>query len=131
MMGPSTEYRGEVAARLREVGSEDELDGLLAEMSIEVERDVALGNQDQPAEDVLASVEAWAGMVSYVLAFYYAPASPWPFRSAGWDKRIVARVRTTARLLQGPMQAVRAAMGAASFSISVGFPWGVSVGLSW
>jgi hypothetical protein len=130
MEGPSTEYREQIYAKLEAVSTEDELEGLLEELSADLERDLSEVDVED-ADDVLASVEAWTALISHAVAYFYAPRSPWPNPFGGWDKKVVARLRSTAGKLHGPLQNVRNALGAQSYSISVGFPWGVSLGLSW
>jgi hypothetical protein len=130
MDGPSTGYREQIFAKLEAVSTEDELDGLLEELSTDLERDLSEVDSGN-ADDVLASVEAWTALISHAVAYYYAPRSPWPNPFAGWDKKVVARLRGTAGKLHGPLQNVRSAVGAQSYSISIAFPLGVSVGLSW
>lgn len=83
------------------------------------------------ANEVLATVEEWASVVSYVLATVYGPASPMPRRLVGWTKTVTARLQRITKLLLTPLSAAAQVTGASSWSISVAFPWGVSVGLSW
>jgi hypothetical protein len=81
--------------------------------------------------DLLAAVQAWAGLASAVVAQVYAPASPWPRSIAGWGKKATAAIQKVTKLLLGPLQVAAKAVGAGSWSISVGFPWGVSIGVGW
>jgi hypothetical protein len=114
---------------------EQNLDGLLGQledqMSQAIEADARFESLTvEDAEEQLAAIDAWAGLISSVIGRVYAPASPWPRRAAGWDKRIVKRLRRMANKLRAALVPVAAALGAVHFSISVGFPWGIAIGLS-
>ncbi|MDN5762433.1 MAG: hypothetical protein L0H41_08975 [Microlunatus sp.] len=114
---------------------EQELDEVLGQLEDEMSQSIDIGARvetltEEEAEDQLAAVDAWAGLISSVIGRAYAPASPWPRRSAGWDKRIVKRLRRMATKLRAALAPVSSALGAVHFSISVGFPWGIAIGLS-
>lgn len=134
MNGPTEELRALVGGQLqalREEGSEDHLDGFLAEIESLVQGDIDHGFDDQDPIELLAAVDAWAGLASHVMSGFYAPASPWPRSVAGWGTKALKRLRSICVTLQSALQAAATALGAASWSISVGFPWGISVGVSW
>jgi hypothetical protein len=84
----------------------------------------------QPAEALLAAVDAWAGVASYAVVAFYAPASPWR-REAGWGEAAVKRLRAIADALADALRIAASVLKALSWTVSVGFPWGVSVGLTW
>lgn len=114
---------------------EQELDEFLAHLEDRMSQSIDIGARFETltveeAEDKLAAIDAWAGLISSVIGRVYAPASPWPRRSAGWDKRIVKRLRRMATKLRAALAPVASALGAVHFSISVGFPWGIAIGLS-
>lgn len=114
---------------------EQELDRFLEHLEGEMAQSIDAGARFEAltvdeAEDQLAAVDAWAGLISSVIGRVYAPSSPWPRRSAGWDKRIVKRLRRMASKLRAALAPVASALGAVHFSISVGFPWGIAIGLS-
>lgn len=87
------------------------------------------------AERMLASVEAWASIVSHLTNEAYTgplrEIGALKQRLVGWSRGIAARLTELAELLAGYLQEAMQALHASSFSISVGFPLGVSVGLSW
>jgi hypothetical protein len=87
--------------------------------------------EDDPALQLLAGVNAWASLISGAVAYTYAPASPWPRRLTGWGQKIAGRLQWLTNLLLRPLAAAGRALGASSWSISLSFPWGVSVGLNW
>jgi hypothetical protein len=140
---PSDELRMHVT-RMLEDGSleggpdgaaEEALEAVLAR--IEADMDKSLGDEspheelsEEAGEDQLAVIDAWAALISHAVARAYAPASPWPSRRAGWSGRIVKRLRRMAGKLRKPLGKVVKALKAVSASISVSFPWGISVGVS-
>jgi len=89
----------------------------------------ALGEEE--GRDLLAAVDAWAGLASAVVARTYAPASPWRRNVAGWGKKATAALQRITKLLLTPLQVAATALGASSWSIGIGFPWGISISLSW
>lgn len=88
-----------------------------------------------PASDLQAvrgfapEVEAWAGLMSYVVLETYGPHSA--MRHAGWYADVPRRLRRTCGRLSGPLRWVAGKTGALGFSVGVSFPGGVSVSLSW
>jgi hypothetical protein len=128
--GPRPELRAWVGERLERLESEEDVEALLSEIETEAVRDVASGVHGA-GEDILAAVDAWAGLASSVVSRFYAPASPWPRSVAGWGGRAVARLRRICGVLLPALQAGANAVGASSWSVSVGFPWGISVSLTW
>lgn len=85
----------------------------------------------QDVEDQLAAVEGWAALISSAIGRVYVPASPWPRYAAGWDQMIVRRLRRMASRLRAVLEPVARALNAVGFSISVGFPWGIAIGLTY
>lgn len=83
------------------------------------------------AQFLLVVVDQWSSLVSYAASWVYAPASPSPRRMAGWGLQSISYIRMIANLLFTPLNAAAFALGANSYSINVGFPWGISVGLNW
>jgi hypothetical protein len=130
MTGPDDDFRGRVADIARELTSEAALEGLLGEIDQAVQADVERG-PGESADDDLAAIESWTSVASYAAARFYAPASPWPRDLAGWGNKAVGQLRKIANTLSEILRGVAQALKAASFSIAVGFPWGISVGLSW
>jgi hypothetical protein len=88
-------------------------------------------SDEEQATDVLAAIDAWASLASNVVGRFYAPASPWPRRLQGWAKSVAKRLRKIAGLLRAALQAVAQALSAASYSIGVSFPFGISVSIGW
>lgn len=139
MEGPSEDFRREVAGRIRDIASreaETDVERLLDEI---VERaggdasDITAVSGESEAADVLAAVESWAALASSVVTAYYAPASLLPFRGGvgGWSKGVPAALQKFSRMLQTPLRLSATALGATSWSIGVGFPFGVQVTLTW
>jgi hypothetical protein len=82
-------------------------------------------------QTVLVAVDEWASVASYAVSWLYAPASPLPARMAGWGGKAIEILRQIAGCLRTPLKFVAIGLEADSYSISVGFPWGVSVTLDW
>lgn len=139
MQAPNDGLREEVAQILDRVthdvvvgddAGEESLDQVL-EM-IEAGANLALeSGLDNDGEAELAAVDAWAGLASYAVARFYAPNSPWPWHKGGWSQSAPRRLRRVANSLRPPLERAASALGAASWSVSVGFPWGVSISLTW
>jgi hypothetical protein len=130
MTGPDDGFRAEVALAAEEIVSEEQLDALLVRIEEELAAD--LKEPEEDAERMIDGVVQWASVASYAVARFYGPASPWPSRDlAGYGKRAVEKLREIASQLSQPLAFALHSTGASSFSISVGFPWGISVGLSW
>jgi len=83
------------------------------------------------ANELLAVVQEWAGLASYVSARVYGPGSPMPRKLAGWSRKAVATLQRIANLLLVGLRTAGKALGAATVSIAVSFPWGISIGLNW
>jgi hypothetical protein len=141
MYGPSDSLRHSVVVVSMDL---DELPDFLVEQRIistleligqeiasDVERQEDVGESQEAAYDLLGAIDAWASVISTAVARTYAPTSPWRRKVAGWAKNVAERLRWLVKMLLGPLQAVRVALGATSCGIGVAFPWGVSVDLSW
>jgi len=142
MNGPSEELRSQIRSRIDEIAVtlpneprnvtpqiEDRLAGILNDISIALGND-AVGGDDDP-QNLLDATNEWAGLLSYAVSRVYAPASPWPIGLGGWGRAPVKALQRGAGQLQTPLTQAATALRANGFSVSVGFPWGVSVGLSW
>ena len=157
MKGPDDELRRQVteeveALLVRRVEvpglvhlyEDDDLDRVLGIIEDKLRED--LPEDLMPAEDFRAAEEVkhvekpdevtdallgWAALVSYALARTHGPSSGWPAGPAAWGRKALRRIRQIVRLLLTPLRAVQAAAGATSCSISVSFPWGIAIGLSW
>jgi hypothetical protein len=126
MNGPDDDLRTRIASR--PLKTEREAEDALAEVL-----EFATGDSypsDDPEQD-LAAIESWASVASYVVARCYGPQSPLRPDFAGWSKGAADKLRRVAAALLDALRAVGAALQAAQVTISVGFPWGVSIGLTW
>ena len=119
----------DVEGRLEQV-----LQGIQSRMQADLEGH-ALAHEAELDEDdgwdLLAAIEGWAALASRAVAQVYAPASPFPKGAAGWGKSVVKRLRRIAGHLRGSLAAAARAVGADAFNVSIGYPWGISVGLQW
>jgi hypothetical protein len=127
MEGPDEDFRVDLAHRRYETEGD-----VVEVLNAVLER---LGYQDdEVAEDdplrELAAIEEWASLASYAVSRFYGPQSPLRTDIAGWSRKAVERLREIAEKLRPRLARVAELLAAASFSISVGFPWGVSIGVS-
>ncbi len=83
------------------------------------------------ARSVLSAVESWASVASYAVGWVYAPQSPFSKKLAGWLKEVPGKLREIAETLKNALLDVAHALGVNSWSIGVGFPWGISVSIGW
>lgn len=83
------------------------------------------------ADRTLAVVDSWASVLSYATTWVYAPLSPPPGGEAGAATKILERIRRYTSMMTAPATQAASILGADGWSVSVGFPFGVSVGLSW
>ncbi len=135
MEAPDLEYRryvAEQAIHAAESRDEEAMEGLLAQVEDRALSEAAgADDRNQGAHELLAAVEAWAGLGSYVVARFYAPHSPWKDDFGGWSQKAVERLRNLANGLRGKLEQVARMIGVTSCSIAVNFPWGISIGLGW
>jgi hypothetical protein len=129
MEGPSDSFRAEIANEVARVETENQLDEILARIDAAIQADLA-SPEEEPTR-LIDGVTEWASVASYVVGRFYGPASPWPRDLAGWSEKAVGRLRQISDRLRNALAFALSGTGASSFSISVGFPWGISIGLSW
>lgn len=91
----------------------------------------ALEIREDAADATLDAINAWAGLGSYAIARVYGPASRLPSGLGGWSQKAVERLRGIGDKLKTELFSAAEAIGADDFSLDVGFPWGISVGLGW
>jgi hypothetical protein len=127
VQGPSNRFRKDVKRKADELTREEELEELLVEIDGALNEDADAG----APEDDLAAIESWASLASYAAGRFYAPASPWPRDLAGWGTKAIERLRRIANTLASRLRSIVGVVGATGFSITVGFPWGISVALNW
>ena len=143
MRAPTDQLRQEVAQRtessiltnLSDEAQEQSLESLLDYIDSEMNQSATVIDEltqltEDQAEDQLATIDAWASLISYAVARVYAPASPWPRRRAGWGQSMVSKLQKIVKRLQSLLKPVATALHAAHFSIAISFPWGVSIGMS-
>jgi hypothetical protein len=126
MHGPDQGFRMELA----QLPYETEPD---VEAALNLVLEGLVSQDDTPADDdpfqELAAIEAWTSLASYAVCRFYGPQSPFRRDIAGWSEEAVEKLRKLAGQLRPRLARVAALLGAVSFSISIGFPWGVSVGV--
>ncbi|MGW4896801.1 leishmanolysin-related zinc metalloendopeptidase [Kitasatospora sp. NPDC004240] len=80
-------------------------------------------------EDLLAAVDEWASLISYVTASTYAPHSPMMF--PGWSHNITVRLQEMCDKLRRLLVRAAEQAQALNYSIGVAFPWGIQISLGW
>jgi hypothetical protein len=117
---------------VRDAGSENELASLLDEIGEEAARDLeqVVGTGDGGYELVVA-VEAWASLASYATTRFYFEGPESIRRLGGFSKDVVSSLQRHAQTYSAYLRRALQATHATSFSIAVGFPFGLSLGLAW
>lgn len=140
MNPPTNELRESVSRRVVEIRAMPDaevdtiLDEVIAQINGELQRELdqnPLSGDHANAQELAAACDAWASLVSHALVQAYAPMSPFPRNVAGWGQRAIQRVQQFSATLRGPLAVAQQGLNASSYSISVGFPWGISIGFTW
>jgi hypothetical protein len=140
MRAPSRELRQNVAEQaraLRDLNDEEAESGLenllhqIFESLQGIIDDNGYFTNVERADDIVVSCHGWASLVSHAIAEVYAPNSPFPRRVAGWAQGVINRLDRISATLRKPLDRAKSAAGANSYSISVGFPWGISISFTW
>lgn len=145
--GPSANDQQEIYFALTEATTEQGVVNTLALIQSRAAEDLGRVAEreeisSEEGRDILAAVEAWASVASAVVLEFSLAQGPqnvgaawrvaWPSRIwPGWRKALTGQLQQVADTLRPSLAAVRNALGASSFSISVCFPWVIEVGLSW
>jgi hypothetical protein len=133
MEGPHDDFRRFVEQRLNDITedrSEEGLEELLAQIEEQLREDLQHPIPVDPTPLISAMI-SWASLASYAVGRFYGPASPWPSNVAGWGTKAAARLQSITSVLLLPLRQAAKAVGASTYTISVGFPWGISIGLEW
>jgi hypothetical protein len=141
LRAPSEELRGRVASGWidRDVSDDEReeilervLDDIGAQLSSALdEAELEELTSDEEAIAQLAAIDAWTGLISHAVARAYAPASPWPRRPlAGWSANVTRRLQQMAQSLRKPLDYIVARLGAATYVLSVGFPSGITLSIT-
>jgi hypothetical protein len=86
----------------------------------------------EEAHGMVSAVEAWASVLSYATScFYFEGPESLPRLGGFSPKDVTPKLQDAVRKFVPFLQRACQATSASSFSVSVGFPWGVSVGLGW
>jgi hypothetical protein len=86
-------------------------------------------DEEENPDKVLAKVEEWTSLLSYVVVSTYGPRSRMAY--VGWLGQIPQLIRRITRRFKRIMDWVAQKLGADSWAISVQCPWGVAVQLEW
>lgn len=138
MNPPTDDLRANVFERAMDIRNrtDEEADAGLAALIAEINEQLVEEIRKHPpfsvsADALAAACDAWASLASHALAQVHAPMSPFPRNRAGWGQGAIQQVQQFARILRAPLSTAQQGLGASSYSISVGFPWGVSIGFTW
>jgi hypothetical protein len=140
MEGSSDELRLKVGRMLDDLKrasagtGEDRLGDILRQIHQHITKDLAGWENEVDTEEkaarALPKIDSWLSLVSHAVNHYYAPLG----RSetiAGWNRDVAAEIRGIATTLQAPLRAIVGTLEAISYSIEVGLPDGISLGISW
>jgi hypothetical protein len=129
------ELRSEFVAQVEEARSaesEEMLADVLGRIVDRADHDLRYQSENgEPEQEIVASVDAWASVLSYATARFYFEGPESMRKGGGYDKKVVSRLQDAALTFSSYLERALQATGAVSFSTSVGFPWGLSVGLDW
>ena len=140
MQQPKYELRQRIAEQSQQLrGLADEeaekgLEDLLTEIQKKLETELRENPPEQQESDsaeIVSSCHAWASLASHAVAEVYAPNSPFPRNVAGWGQNAIRCLNQISATLRTPLAVAKRPIGAGFYSISVGFPWGVSISFSW
>jgi hypothetical protein len=104
------------------------LDRIADEARNDLERAAELGVD---GDELIAAAEGWASVASYATTRFYFEGPESIFKRGGYSKDVTSRLHRVVQELAPALRRALHATGASSFSIAVGFPFGVSVGLTW
>lgn len=86
----------------------------------------------EEAHGMVSAIEAWASVLSYATSCFYVEGPESLPRLGGFSpKNVMPKLQDAVRKFVPFLRRACSATGASSFSVSIGFPWGVSVGLGW
>jgi hypothetical protein len=139
------QFRAELYFEAEAIAEEGQLVELLYRVERQAAEDLAeqFGEAEQlddeldaeTASRLLASVEAWASVSSHLTYMgYYGPIrelGAMKQKLIGWSRTVESKLQDLSSLLGGYLRKAMHALRASSFTIQAGFPWGVSVGLTW
>lgn len=80
---------------------------------------------------VLTAVNAWASLISYATTRFYLEGPESLRKRGGFSMRVAESLQDVAADWSPFLRRALKTMEASSFSIQVGFPLGVAIGLSW
>ncbi len=104
------------------------LDRIAEQARVELDR---VNEQTDDAIELAGAAQAWASAASYATTRFYFEGPESILKFGGFGKDVASQLQRVAGELVPTLKRALEATGASSFSISVGFPFGVSVGLSW
>lgn len=114
------------------MGSEAELVGVLDEIATAAESDLKqVAGMRDGGHELVSAIETWASVASYATTRFYFEGPESIFKGGGFSKNVVSSLQRHAKTYSGYLRSALAGTGASSFSIAVGFPFGLSVGLTW
>jgi hypothetical protein len=125
------EFVGQIE-EARSAESEEALASVLANIVEAAEGDLRQQSESGESQhELVAAVNAWASVLSYATARFYFEGPESLLKRGGYSKGVVSRLEDAVTTFRSYLEAAIGTTGASSFSISIGFPLGVSVGLEW
>jgi hypothetical protein len=129
LRAPDLGFRQLIARQSAEAKTEEDVDQVLGMIEKAV-NEAAREDAHEEAADVMAAIDAWASLASYVVWRFYSPRSPRD-DEAGLSEKTARRLRNLSMAFRRTLDAIKIDIGATGFTVSVGIPWGVSIGVTW
>lgn len=116
----------------RSAEDEEALANVLGEIIEAAHGDLSqTAERGEAADELVTTVDAWASVLSYATTRFYFEGPESIRRRGGYSKGVVARLEAATSTFKPFLHKAIGATGASGFSISVGFPLGMSVALEW
>jgi hypothetical protein len=123
--------------RVAEASEDDpEAEDRLAEILDSIHKDSIrqlrlVAEQPRSADALLNAVTAWASLTSYATTRFYLEGPHSQRKKGGFSTKVAAHLQDAAASWSPFLKEAVKTMNASAFTISVGLPLGVSVGLTW
>lgn len=122
----------ELVEGARDTRDEEAFAGVLDRIADEARDDLErVAGLTDDGDELIAAAEGWASVASYATTRFYFEGPESIFKRGGYSKDVASRLHRVVKELAPTLRRALHATGASAFSIAVGFPFGVSVGLTW
>lgn len=116
----------------QDVRAEEELAGVLDSIREDSVRHLtSIDDQANSGESLLTAVNAWASLASYATMRFYLEGPQSARKNGGFSEKVADRLLSAADAWRPFLKRAVKTMRASSFTVSVGLPLGISIGLTW